>query len=65
MPTPTSANARCRNDEKSALAGRHTVTLETWELLSYVVTVIGLPLAIGIFLYEQRKERENEEEASW
>lgn len=39
--------------------------LETWELLSYVVTVIGLPLAIGIFLYEQRKERENEEEASW
>jgi hypothetical protein len=27
-----------------------------------VVTVIGLPLAIGVFLYEQRKERENEEE---
>jgi hypothetical protein len=41
------------------------VTLETWELLSYVVTVIGLPFAIGIFFYEQRKERENEEEASW
>jgi hypothetical protein len=38
------------------------VTLETWELLSYVVTVIGLPLAIAVFLYEQRKERENEEE---
>jgi hypothetical protein len=38
------------------------VSLETWELLSYVVTVIGLPLAIGVFLYEQRKERENEEE---
>ena len=36
--------------------------LETWELLSYVVTVIGLPLAIAVFLYEQRKERENEEE---
>jgi hypothetical protein len=35
---------------------------ETWELLSYVVTVIGLPLAIGVFLYEQRKERENEDE---
>lgn len=41
------------------------MTLETWELLSYIVTVIGLPCAIGIFLYEQRKERENEEEASW
>lgn len=38
------------------------VTIETWELLSYVVTVIGLPLAIGIFFYEQRKERANEEE---
>lgn len=38
------------------------MSLETWELLSYVVTVIGLPLAIAVFLYEQRKERENEEE---
>jgi hypothetical protein len=38
------------------------VDLETWELASYVVTVIGLPLAIAVFLYEQRKERENEEE---
>ena len=36
--------------------------LEVWELLSYVVTVVGLPLAIAVFLYEQRKERENEEE---
>src|SRR5688572_26503739 len=35
---------------------------ETWELLSYIVTVIGLPLAICVFLYEQRKERENEDE---
>lgn len=34
----------------------------TWELLSYVVTVVGLPLAICVFLYEQRKERENEDE---
>lgn len=41
------------------------MTLETWELLSYVVTVVGLPFAIAIFFYEQRKERENEEEASW
>jgi hypothetical protein len=34
----------------------------TWELASYVITVIGLPLAIGLFLYEQRKERANEED---
>jgi hypothetical protein len=38
------------------------MSAETWELLSYVVTVVGLPLAIGVFLFEQRKERENEEE---
>ncbi len=38
------------------------MSLETWELLSYVVTVVGLPLAIFVFLFEQRKERENEEE---
>ena len=36
--------------------------LETWELLSYVVTVIGLPLAIAVFVFEQRKERDNEED---
>lgn len=35
---------------------------ETWEILSYVVTVIGLPLAIAVFIYEQRRERQNEEE---
>ncbi len=34
---------------------------DTWELASYVVTVIGLPLAIAVFLFEQRKERANEE----
>ena len=38
------------------------MSLETWELMSYIVTVIGLPLAIGVFFFEQRKERENEEE---
>ncbi|HKW13958.1 MAG TPA: hypothetical protein VJS69_05685 [Candidatus Krumholzibacteria bacterium] len=37
--------------------------LETWELLSYVVTVIGLPAAIIAFIFEKRKEREaNEDE---
>ena len=39
--------------------------LETWELLSYIVTVVGLPFAIGVFLFDQRKERENEEEVTW
>ena len=36
--------------------------LETWELLSYIVTVLGLPLAMAVFLYEKRKERLAEEE---
>ena len=34
----------------------------TWELLSYVVTTVGLPLAIVVFIYEQKKERDNEED---
>lgn len=38
------------------------MTLQTWELLSYIVTVFGLPLAIFSFIMEQRKERENEDE---
>lgn len=33
-----------------------------WELASYIVTVIGLPMAIAIFIFEQRKERANEED---
>ena len=37
--------------------------IQFWEFLSYVVTVIGLPLAIVVFLLEQRKERRNEDEA--
>lgn len=36
--------------------------MEAWELASYVVTVIGLPLAIAVFALEQRKERQNEQE---
>ncbi len=36
--------------------------MEVWELLSYMVTVIGLPVALGIFIYEQNKERDNEDE---
>ncbi len=37
--------------------------LQIWEMLSYVVTVIGLPLAIVVFVYERRRERENEDES--
>jgi hypothetical protein len=37
--------------------------LQTWELTSYIVTVFGLPLGIFAFVWQQRKERENEEEA--
>ncbi len=40
-------------------------TLENWELASYIVTIVGLPLAIAVFLYEQRKERENEDEEAY
>ncbi len=36
--------------------------LQTWEFLSYVMTVIGLPFAIAVFTMEQRKERRNEAE---
>ncbi len=38
---------------------------EAWELASFVVTALGLPLAIAFFAWEQRKERENEEEAGY
>jgi len=33
-----------------------------WELASYVVTALGLPLAMFVFIYEQRQERLNEED---
>jgi hypothetical protein len=33
-----------------------------WEVASFVVTVIGLPFAIGVFMWEQRRERQNEDE---
>lgn len=36
-----------------------------WELASYVVTVVALPFAVAVFLLEQRKERENEEEEAF
>ncbi|TAH37847.1 MAG: hypothetical protein EYC62_00965 [Alphaproteobacteria bacterium] len=36
--------------------------LEVWEMASYVVTVFGLPYAVMLFWYEQKRERQNEEE---
>ncbi len=39
--------------------------LEAFELASYAVTVIALPFAVWVFLAEQRKERENEEEEAY
>lgn len=33
-----------------------------WELASYIVTVVALPMAIIVFVWEQRRERQNEEE---
>lgn len=37
-------------------------TLETLEALSYVVTIVGLPFAIWIFIIERRKQRLKEDE---
>ncbi len=36
-----------------------------WELASYIVTALALPFAVGFFMWEQRKERDNEEEAAY
>jgi len=38
---------------------------EFWEIASFVVTVVGLPFAIGIFIYQARRERANEEEQEY
>jgi hypothetical protein len=38
---------------------------DAWEFASFVVTALGLPVAIAIFIWEQRKERDNEEEEAY
>ncbi len=38
---------------------------ELLELASHAVTVIGLPFALWVFLFQQRAERENEEEEAY
>lgn len=39
--------------------------LEWWEFASYLVTVIGLPFAVWVFMKQERAERENEEEEAY
>lgn len=36
--------------------------LELMELLSYIATVVGIPLAIVTFIYQEKKERQSEQE---
>lgn len=36
-----------------------------WEIASYVVTVFAFPFAIFLFLFEQRKERDAEDEEAY
>lgn len=38
---------------------------DAWEYASFVVTALALPVAIIFFMWEQRKERNNEEEAAY
>jgi hypothetical protein len=38
---------------------------QTLELASLAVTVVGLPFAVWVFMTQQRKERENEEEEAY
>jgi hypothetical protein len=38
---------------------------DAWELASFIVTTLGLPFAILFFAWEQRKERDNEEEEAY
>jgi hypothetical protein len=36
-------------------------SLEWWEGASYIVTVIGLPFIIWVFMYEQKRDNDNDE----
>jgi len=38
---------------------------DAWELASFIVTVVALPFAIAFFAWEQRKERDNEDEEAY
>ena len=49
----------------SAAATTAMSTRDAWEMASFVVTTLGLPFAILFFAWEQRKERDNEEEEGY
>jgi hypothetical protein len=36
--------------------------LEWLEAASYLVTIVGFPLAIGVFIYDRRRDRQTDEE---
>lgn len=36
--------------------------LQWFECLSYVATIVGIPLALWVFVYEEKKERQAEQE---
>ena len=38
---------------------------DAWEFASFVVTTLGLPFAIILFVWQERKERDNEEEEGY
>lgn len=38
---------------------------DAWEVASFIVTALGLPVAILFFAWEQHKERDNEEEEQY
>ncbi|MFM9956496.1 MAG: hypothetical protein ACKVZJ_00330 [Phycisphaerales bacterium] len=38
------------------------MTAQWWEMASNIVTVIGLPFALAVFIWEQRRQRQNDEE---
>jgi hypothetical protein len=65
---PAARGKRATPPRRAGVSARSDFTAEVmdmreiWEIASYVVTVIGLPMAIAVFIYEQRKERDNEEE---
>lgn len=41
------------------------ISHEFWEMASFIVTVFALPFAIFLFLFEQRKERDAEDEEAY
>jgi hypothetical protein len=36
--------------------------MEWLEALSYLVTIVGLPFAIGVYVYDRRRDQQNDEE---